>query len=140
MKSTISAFLAGTIFGLGLIVSEMVNPRRVRGFLDITGNWDPTLVFVMGGALLVTAVGYRVVFAQGKPVFENAFTLPDRHEIDIRLILGAVFFGIGWGLSGLCPGPAIVGISTLNQDLAVFILAMVAGMKIYGFVDDRAGG
>jgi len=135
MKVTISAFLAGAIFGLGLIISEMVNPKRVQGFLDITGNWDPTLAFVMGGALLTTAIGYKVVFARGQPLYENSFSVPTNRKIDAPLIMGAILFGAGWGLSGLCPGPAIVGLSTFNIGIVAFILAMIVGMKIFEHVE-----
>lgn len=131
MNSTLSALLAGAIFGLGLILSEMVNPKRVQGFLDITGNWDPTLLFVMGGALLVTGVGYKLIFARGKPLFAQTFAVPTKRMIDRRLIIGAILFGMGWGLSGLCPGPAIVGLSTFNTDVVIFVVAMIAGMKLF---------
>ena len=129
MRSLLSALVAGLIFGAGLILSEMVNPRRVQGFLDITGNWDPTLAFVMGGALLVTGIGYKLLFSRGKPFFEASFSVPTNRVIDAKLIIGAALFGVGWGLSGLCPGPAIVGASTFNQEILVFVAAMVAGMK-----------
>lgn len=137
MKSTLSAFAAGLIFGVGLIISEMVNPKRVQGFLDIGGSWDPTLAFVMGGALLVTGVGYKVLFSRGKPIFETSFTLPTNRVIDAKLVVGAVLFGVGWGLSGLCPGPAIVGASTLNQDILVFLAALVVGMKAFELVEKK---
>lgn len=137
MKSTLSALAAGLVFGMGLILSEMVNPRRVKGFLDITGHWDPTLAFVMGGALLITGVGYNILFKRGKPLFEESFSVPANRVIDAKLIIGAVLFGVGWGLSGLCPGPAIVGVSTLNQDILVFIVALVVGMKIFDAVEKK---
>lgn len=131
MKSTLSAFLAGTLFGLGLIVSEMVNPRRVQGFLDLFGHWDPTLVFVMVGAFVVTATGYKLVLSRPAPTFAPSFSVPTNRTIDTRLILGAILFGIGWGLSGLCPGPAIVSVATLSPSILIFIVAMVAGMKLF---------
>lgn len=137
MKSAISALAAGLIFGLGLVVSEMVNPRRVRGFLDITGNWDPTLVFVMGGALLVAAVGYQLIFRRHRPLFGSSFMVPTNRSIDRRLVMGAVMFGTGWGMSGLCPGPAIVGLATLNPSVVIFVIAMVVGMKLFDLVGDR---
>jgi uncharacterized membrane protein YedE/YeeE len=139
MKSTVSAFIAGLVFGLGLILSEMVNPQRVRGFLDIAGNWDPTLVFVMGGAVLVTAIGFRLAFLRSKPWFSNAFAVPTNRLIDSRLVLGAVMFGVGWGIAGFCPGPAIVGLATLNLDILIFVLAMIAGMKLVGLVSKPPG-
>ena len=131
IKSTASALLAGLIFGGGLILSEMVNPARVLGFLDVSGRWDPTLAFVMGGALAVAGIGYRLAFLRGRPLFSGVFSVPANRVIDIRLVAGAVLFGIGWGLAGLCPGPAIVGLSTLNSDIIVFVLAMVAGIKLF---------
>ncbi len=130
MKSSLSALVAGIIFGLGLVLSEMVNPRRVRGFLDISGSWDPTLVFVMAGAVLVAAVGFKLVFSRGRPLFEDDFAVSSNRTIDARLIFGAVLFGVGWGIAGLCPGPAIVGLATLNTDIVIFVIAMMAGMKI----------
>ena len=134
MKSTLASLLAGMLFGLGLIVSEMVNPRRVQGFLDVSGDWDPTLLFVMAGALVVTGLGYKVILARSKPLFEDAFPLPTNRIIDFRLILGAALFGVGWGLSGLCPGPAIVDLSTFNVDVVVFVIAMIIGMKTFEYV------
>lgn len=139
MKSFISALLAGIIFGFGLIISELVNPMRVQGFLDITGNWDPTLAFVMAAALVVTATGYKFIFTREKPIFENTFSLPKNRIINFRLIIGAALFGVGWGLSGLCPGPAIVGLSTLNTDIIIFVVAMITGMKIFELVDIKTG-
>ena len=133
MKSTLSSLLAGMLFGLGLIISEMVNPKRVQGFLDVGGHWDPTLLFVMAGALLVTSLGYRVILSRSKPFFEDAFFVPTNRIIDCRLILGAALFGAGWGLSGLCPGPAIVGLSTFNGDILLFVVAMIAGMKAFEY-------
>lgn len=135
MKSPLSALLAGMIFGVGLILSEMVNPKRVQGFLDVTGNWDPTLAFVIGGALLVTGIGYKMTFSRNKPLFASTFSVPTNRVIDTRLIVGAVLFGSGWGLSGLCPGPAIVGLSTFNIDIMAFVLSMIVGMKIFEFVE-----
>lgn len=131
MKVSIAAFITGFIFGLGLILSEMVNPLKVKGFLDITGLWDPTLAFVMIGALGVTFFGYRWIFKQPKPLFAVNFQLTKNTIIDRQLIIGALMFGIGWGISGLCPGPAITGLATLNMDILIFFIAMLAGMKIY---------
>ena len=127
MKNTVSAFASGAIFGIGLIVSEMVNPRRVQGFLDISGNWDPTLVFVMAGALLVTTIGYKFVLSRQKPLFESSFSIPTNRIID----------GVGWGLSGLCPGPAIVSLATLKPNIVIFIVAMIVGMKLFETLDKK---
>ena len=137
MKSAFFSLLTGILFGLGLIISEMVNPKRVRGFLDISGYWDPTLLFVMLGALCVTTLGYRIVLSRGKPFFAMSFFVPKHRVVDRRLILGAILFGVGWGLSGLCPGPAIVGLSTFNIDILLFVIAMIVGMKTFQYIDKK---
>ena len=129
MKSTVSAFIGGSLFALGLILSEMVNPQRVRDFLDVTGNWDPRLIFVMIGAIVIVSIGYKLIFRRDKPLFENVFNVPTNTEIDKRVLMGAVLFGAGWGLSGLCPGPAIVGLATFKFEIVVFVIAMIVGMK-----------
>jgi len=137
LKQITAAFIVGLLFGLGLIQSEMVNPARVLGFLDISRQWDPTLVFVMAGALLVTALGYRIVLSYEKPWLEAGFSVPSNRVIDARLLVGAALFGIGWGLVGLCPGPALVGLATLNTDIAIFVVAMIAGMKAFDYLAHR---
>lgn len=134
MKLFFSAFVSGVVFGIGLIVSEMVNPLRVQGFLDITGSWDPTLAFVMGGALLVASIGYRLVFAMNRPVFSDVFAVPTNRVIDKKLVSGALLFGVGWGIAGLCPGPAIVGAGTGEIGILVFVLFMAVGMKFFDAV------
>lgn len=123
-------FLAGVIFSLGLIVSGMVNPAKVLGFLDLFGAWDPSLAFVMGGAVAVTFVGFKLVLKRGKPLFENQFSLPTRIDIDRDLLLGASLFGVGWGLVGLCPGPALAALPVKPFPAIVFMLAMLAGMYV----------
>jgi len=104
------ALLSGLIFGIGLVLSQMVNPAKVIAFLDVFGQWDPSLAFVMGGALLVTAVGYRFVTVRERPGFDQQFHIPSNRTIDARLAAGSVLFGIGWGLVGLCPGPALAAL------------------------------
>jgi uncharacterized membrane protein YedE/YeeE len=131
MKLSISALIAGLIFGMGLIISEMVNPLRVRGFLDVSGLWDPTLMFVMIGALIISAIFFKLAVFRKAPLFSNTFSLPSLQKIDRPLILGAMMFGVGWGISGLCPGPAIVGLATANTDIIIFMLAMTCGMKLH---------
>lgn len=111
MGRNLSALIAGLVFGLGLTFSEMVNPAKVLAFLDILGNWDPSLAFVMGAALLVTAIGYRIVWRAERPLFATEFQVPGNRSIDTRLATGAILFGAGWGLVGLCPGPAISALS-----------------------------
>lgn len=125
-----SAFAAGLLFGIGLVVSQMIDPAKVIGFLDIAGAWDPSLALVMGAALVVTFIGYRLVFMRGKPLFESSFQLPTKSAIDRPLVAGSALFGVGWGLSGLCPGPAIAGLSLGRVEIYVFVGAMVAGMLL----------
>jgi uncharacterized membrane protein YedE/YeeE len=122
------ALLAGVLFGAGLTVSDMVNPERVQNFLDIAGSWDPTLMFVMGGALAVALPGYRLVLGRPAPLSASAFHLPAARDVDGRLIGGAALFGIGWGLAGICPGPAFADIVTFAPGVFVFIAAMLAAM------------
>jgi len=126
----ISALFAGFIFGIGLVISGMVNPAKVIGFLDITGQWDASLAFVMGGAVLVTAIGYRVIFKRPTPSAGGLFHLPQTSTIDARLLVGATVFGIGWGLVGLCPGPAIATISIQPGSGLLFVAAMLIGMYL----------
>lgn len=131
MKLSFSTFLAGLIFGAGLTVSQMVNPTKVIAFLDITGNWDPSLAFVMGGALLVTFLGYKLVLKSSSPLFDERFRLPTRKDIDKPLLIGAALFGIGWGLAGLCPGPALASLSFAGKNGLVFITSMLASIAVF---------
>lgn len=131
MLKNVSALLAGLIFGLGLVIAEMVNPAKVLAFLDIAGDWDPSLAFVMGAALLVTAIGYRLSWRMRQPVFGDAFIIPENRKIDRRLAFGAVLFGAGWGLAGLCPGPAIAVLGYGGVPAWVFFGAMSAGVIMY---------
>lgn len=124
----IIALICGLLMSIGLIVSDMVNPQRVIGFLDIFGRFDPTLVFVMAGGLLVASIGYFWVGRFAKPVLCEQFSLPTKKVIDVPLILGAVLFGVGWGLAGFCPGPVIVGVGLGLAKAFVFVLAMLLGM------------
>ena len=121
-------FLAGLVFGLGLIISGMINPQKIIGFLNVTGAWDPTLLTVMAGALITTFVGYRTVLRREKPLLETAFRLPQKTEIDRPLMVGAAIFGVGWGLSGLCPGPGISAILIGGVPIWAFVGSMLAGM------------
>ncbi|MXP09150.1 DUF6691 family protein [Pseudoblastomonas halimionae] len=138
MRSLIS-LLSGAIFGFGLALSGMMNPARVRGFLDLFGDWDPTLAFVMGGAMLVMAVGWLVQKRMSAPIADDSFNLPGTQIIDRRLLGGAALFGIGWALAGLCPGPAIASLGTALQPALVFVAAMLAGMAVYALVDRKPG-
>jgi uncharacterized membrane protein YedE/YeeE len=127
MSILVAALAAGALFGMGLAVSEMINPARVLGFLDVLGRWDPTLLFVMGGALAVTVVGFAWVSRRGRPLFAERFYWPTRTDIDLPLVAGSVVFGIGWGLAGFCPGPAIAALASLSPPVFTFVGAMVAG-------------
>lgn len=125
--------VSGTLFGAGLTLSGMTDPARVRGFLDVFGAWDPTLVFVMGGAVLVMAVAWRMRNRMGTPIFAERFSLPDRNDLDVRLIAGSILFGIGWGIAGLCPGPAVASLALSPLSVLPFVLAMLAGMAAQQF-------
>jgi uncharacterized protein len=122
---------AGFLFAIGLIVSQMVNPAKVLNFLDLAGDWDPTLAFVMGGALLITIPTFRWILKQPHPLFAGRFYLPTRQDIDVRLIAGATLFGIGWGMAGLCPGPAITAMATGMLPVLGFVVAMVGGAFLH---------
>ena len=126
--TTLAALAAGSLFGAGLTVSQMTNPSKVIAFLDIFGRWDPSLAFVMAAAVLVTLVGYRTVLRRRTPLLSQDFGLPDRTDITPSLVGGAALFGIGWGLSGLCPGPAIASIGFAGREVATFVGPMVAGI------------
>jgi uncharacterized membrane protein YedE/YeeE len=129
MKNLV-ALLAGTIFGLGLAMSGMTDTAKVLGFLDLFGNWVPDLAFVMGGAVCVTLVAFRFVLKRPTPLLATAFSLPASSSIDGRLISGAALFGLGWGVYGYCPGPAISALVYLNGNTFIFVLAMFAGMAL----------
>ena len=121
------AFVSGLIMSVGLIVSGMINPAKVIGFLDIFRAFDPTLAFVMAGALSVAMIGFKLV-GKSKPLLSEKFDLPQKTKIELPLILGAALFGVGWGLAGFCPGPAIVGVGLGLHKAILFVLAMLAGM------------
>jgi len=131
MRQTLSAFGIGLLFGLGLTVSQMINPAKVLNFLDLAGQWDPSLALVMAGALAVTALGYRLVLAKEAPLFAGRFAVPTRRDVDPRLIAGSALFGIGWGLAGFCPGPAITALGLGRLDVLLFVAAMAAGMGLH---------
>ncbi|MEZ5891692.1 MAG: DUF6691 family protein [Parvularculaceae bacterium] len=130
----LSSFLIGLLFGLGLVVSQMVNPEKIVGFLDIAGNWDPSLIVVMASALVTTFIGYRLVLAREKPVLEPSFQIPTKTVIDRPLIVGAGVFGVGWGLAGLCPGPGIAALSVGGAAIWAYVAAMLAGMGLQRLV------
>lgn len=128
---TIVALLCGTVFGIGLSISGMLNPERVQNFLDITGHWDPSLAFVLGGAVTVAFAGMSIVRRMRRPVYEKEFFLPTSRQIDGRLIIGSTIFGVGWGLGGFCPGPAIASLSVGLIPSFVFVSFMVIGMVLH---------
>jgi len=121
------ALTVGIIFALGLSVSEMINPARVIGFLDVTGRWDPTLLLVMAGALAVTIPGFPLILRRPKPFLATRFSLPTKSRIDPPLILGAAIFGVGWGLAGFCPGPALAALASGSPRIILFVLATLLG-------------
>jgi uncharacterized membrane protein YedE/YeeE len=129
------AFLAGLVFGIGLILSGMSDPGKVIGFLDLAGSWDPSLAFVMAGAILVGFFAFRFAGKRGRAFFGGALHLPTRRDIDKRLVLGSVVFGIGWGLAGFCPGPALVAFGAGIDQAAIFVAAMLGGMVLYRAAD-----
>ncbi|ASY63278.1 GENE II AND X proteinS [Sinorhizobium sojae CCBAU 05684] len=126
-----AALASGVIFGLGLSISGMLNPARVRGFLDITRDWDPTLAFVLGGAVIVSAAGLALVRRMPRPLLDDRFYLPETRVIDRRLIVGSAIFGVGWGMVGLCPGPALASLSLGLPATVLFVAAMFAGMAAH---------
>jgi uncharacterized membrane protein YedE/YeeE len=128
MLSLVLAGVAGALFGVGLLISGMTQPAKVIGFLDVTRHWDPSLAFVMGGAVMVYAVAFRTIVGRRAPWFGGQFHLPSRRDIDAPLIAGAALFGIGWGLAGLCPGPGIVTAAAGTSTGLAFVAAMIVGM------------
>ena len=122
--------LAGLLFGAGLAVSQMINPDKVLAFLDVAGAWDPSLAFVMLGAVVVTAFGYRFVLRQPKPLLDDSFSVPTSTDVDGRLVIGAAIFGVGWGLGGYCPGPAIASVGLGAVETVVFVICMAVGMIV----------
>lgn len=135
MQNLVS-FLLGLLFGLGLIISGMSNPAKVQGFLDLAGHWDPSLALVMGGAVTLGLLGFTLVIRRGRAVLGGALQLPTKTLIDRRLVIGSALFGIGWGLAGICPGPALVlpGAGQLVKG-GIFLIAMLAGMALFGLLE-----
>ena len=124
------ALFCGTIFGIGLVISQMINPAKVLGFLNVFGEWDPSLAFVMIGALVVSSPLFHLFKNKEKPIFSTSFFISENKEIDKRLIIGSILFGAGWGLAGLCPGPAISSIALLNISSVTFVFSMFIGFYI----------
>ncbi|WP_116134272.1 YeeE/YedE family protein [Tropicimonas sp. IMCC34043] len=133
----ILSYLIGLIFGLGISISGMANPAKVLNFFDVAGSWDPSLLFVMGGAVVVTFFGYRWVLKRPGPSFDQIFHLPQNKAIDVKLLAGSAVFGIGWGLAGFCPGGALPALGTGKLEVLIFALAMLAGMFAARLIDTR---
>ena len=129
MNKIVSLFCE-IIFGIGLVISEMINPAKVLGFLNLFGEWDPSLAFVMIGALVVATPLFHLFKNKEKPIFSSSFSISNKKEIDKKLIIGSILFGAGWGLVGLCPGPAITSIALLNMSSVTFVIAMFVGFYI----------
>lgn len=133
-KQGLASLALGAMFGAGLLLSGMTDPRKVRDFLDFTdlgGRWDPSLILVMGGALLVTLLSYPLILRRGAPILGDRFHLPTEQKIDGQLALGAALFGVGWGLGGFCPGPAVVGLASGSRSALIFVVAMLLGMALH---------
>lgn len=128
------ALLIGLVFGSGIAISGMANPAKVLNFFDVAGTWDPSLAFVMGGALVVTFIGYRFVLKRPAPVFDAKFHLPTRRDIDPALVGGSALFGVGWGIAGFCPGGAIPALGLMRPEPVVFVAAMLAGILLARFL------
>lgn len=134
----LSEFLVGLLFGWGLLIAGMTDPGKVLGFLDLAGAWDPSLAFVMGGGVLVGLVGFALAKKRTASFLGSAMHLPTSRDIDRRLILGSLTFGVGWGLAGFCPGPGIVAMGAGESKAALFVVAMIAGMLVFEVLDRRA--
>ncbi|MCC1496033.1 DUF6691 family protein [Alcanivorax sp. 1008] len=134
-KHLVSALLVGLIFGLGLILGGMTNPAKVIGFLDLFGNWDPSLALVMGGAVLIGLVTFRVAGGRPTSLIGEPMRIPTNNDIDHRLVIGSLVFGAGWGLAGFCPGPALVAFGSGSLKASIFVAAMVAGMGLFEVIE-----
>lgn len=136
---TLAALICGVLFGAGLELSGMTNPAKVLAFLDVAGRWDPTLALVMGGALIATTAGFAWAGRMTRPWFAETFSLPTRRDLDRSLLVGALLFGVGWGLVGLCPGPAIAGLWRMSSDLFLFLAALIAGVLLHRLPSSAPG-
>ena len=133
----LSAFIVGLIFGTGIAISGMINPAKVLNFFDIAGTWDPSLIFVMGGALVTTFIGYRLVLRRDAPVIEETFQLPTARDIDARLVGGSAVFGIGWGIAGFCPGAAVPALGSGKVEVVGFVAALLVGLWVARLVQAK---
>ncbi|GAB5549449.1 MAG: YeeE/YedE family protein [Sandaracinaceae bacterium] len=137
MKQSIAAFFAGLIFAVGLVIAGMTQPSKVVGFLDFFGSWDPSLAFVMGGAIAVHFVLFRVILKRASPLFAGKFEVPSRQDLTPALLVGSGLFGVGWGLGGFCPGPGIVSLGSFGAEAAVFVVTMTLGMLAHRLFEGR---
>ncbi|MBB5576633.1 YeeE/YedE family protein [Rhizobium paranaense] len=133
----LASIFCGILFGIGLVISDMVNPARVLAFLDIAGAWDPSLAFVLGGALIPSSIAYAIKRHRSRPLFDTEFHVPASRTIDGKLVSGAALFGLGWGLVGLCPGPAIASLLTGRWEIVLFTAAMLVGMFTYRIASNQ---
>jgi uncharacterized membrane protein YedE/YeeE len=133
----VMALLSGLVFGLGLVLSGMTDPSKVLGFLDLAGTWDPSLAFVMGGAIVVGFFAFRIAGGRTKALLGDPMRLPTATQIDRRLVMGGLAFGVGWGLAGFCPGPALASLGMGNGKALIFVVAMVAGMAVFELLERR---
>lgn len=130
----IATYLIGLVFGIGIMISGMANPAKILNFFDVAGSWDPSLAFVMGGALITTFIGYRLVLARPGPVLAKTFQLPTSKTIDARLVGGSALFGIGWGIAGFCPGGALPALGTGRIEVLTFVAALAAGILLARYI------
>lgn len=134
VRTLLPPVISGALFGAGVTLSGMTDPARVRGFLDVFGRWDPTLAFVMAGAVIVMAIAWRIQSRMTRPMLGEKFSLPDRRDFDGRLIAGSALFGVGWGIAGLCPGPALASLAQSPLSVLPFLAAMLAGMALHNLL------
>ena len=140
MKRALAALLCGLVFGVGLALAGMTSPQKVLAFLDVAGDWDPALLCVLGGAVVTAAIAFRLVLSRPRPLFDARFHLPDRSRIDAPLVVGSILFGIGWGIAGYCPGPAVALLAVPgNPELPLFLGGMLAGILACVVLRRRAG-
>lgn len=133
MTRIVAALIIGSIFGSGITLSGMANPAKVLNFFDFAGTWDPSLAFVMGGALVIAAIGYAIILKRDAPVFDHLFHLPTRRDLDLPLVAGSAVFGIGWGIAGFCPGGAIPALGLGHGEAWLFVASMIAGIALARF-------
>ncbi len=137
MKPNLMALFSGILFGLGLALSHMIEPNKVLNFLDVAGHWDPSLLFVMIGALSVAMIAFRFILKRPAPVWSASFQLPHKTSLDVKLIAGAAIFGVGWGMSGYCPGPSVTGLSLFSPESVIMIVTLYLGFFVAHRLLDR---